>query len=156
MWVYMISCYVLSLLTFLLLITSFFQSFLKFSVFYAGHVTFMILTSIVYLFTETMVIFFFVGSGMGIKERTMEHKLDPRHHQQSKAIKKKVFPPLMMNMVFMMILFILVGAVDTHRLPVWAYDLIFAGCIIHYVKVKVTQNGCFRDNTNIILEMSGL
>jgi hypothetical protein len=49
-----------------------------------------------------------------------------------------------------------VGAVDTYRFPGWLYYLIFFGCIIHYIKIKIIQNECFRQNTQIILDMSGI
>ena len=156
MWIYMMSCYLMSLLTFILIVIAFFQSFLKFQVFQAGHVTFMILICIVYLFTETLVIFFFVGSGMGIKESTIDKKLDPQFHRRSIAIKRKVYPPLLLNMLFMMTLFVLAGAVDTHHFPSWVYIFIFLGCIFHLMKAKFIQNQCFRDTTEIFREMAGL
>ena len=156
MWVHMIACYFLSLLTFILVVTAFFQSLLKFSVFQAGHLTFMILTSIVYLFTETLVIFFFVEIGMQIKESTFDKKLDPQFHRRSIAIKRKVFPPLVLNLLLMMTLFVLVGAVNTHHFPSWAYTLIFLGCIFHFLKTKRIQNQGFKESTEIILEMSGI
>ena len=152
----MITCYIMSFLTFILVVTAFFQSFLKFSVFQANHLTFVILTSIVYFFTETLVIFFFVGLGMGIKESTIDHKLDPRFRRRSIAIKRKVLPTLVLNLLFMIILFVLVGAVDTHQIPFWAYPIIFLGCIFHFVKSKLIQNQGFKEYTEIVLEMSGI
>lgn len=156
MWFFMYACYILSAFTFLFLVTAFLQAFAQFTVFNAGHVTFIILTSIVYIFTETLIIFFFVGTGVSVKEYTIEHNLDHKFHKESIAIKRRVYPPLMLNLLYMIILFILVGAVDTLIFPKWLYQIIFALCIFHYVKIKIIQNGCFKDNTNIILEMSGL
>ncbi len=156
MWFFMHACYLMSLGTFVALLIAFFQSFLKFHVLAADHVTFMILTSIIYFFTETLIIFFFVGTGVSIKEYTRDHKLDTNYHKRSIAIKRKVYPPQMLNILFMIILFVLVGAVDTYRFPGWAYYLIFLGCIIHFVKIKIIQNKCFRDNTQIVLDMSGI
>jgi len=156
MWFFMNVCYVMTLVTFIFLLIAFFQSFLHFSLWQANHVTFMILTSIVYFFTETLVIFFFVGTGVSVKEYTQVHKLRSDFHKRSIAIKRKVYPPLLLNMFLMIILFVLVGAVDTHRLSPLLYYLGFIGCIAHYVKVKIIQNSCFKDNTKIILEMSGL
>lgn len=156
MWFFMISCYVMSLVSFLFLLTAFAQSLLDFHILQADHVTFMILTSIVYLFTETLVIFFFVGTGVSVKEYTITHHMDGAYHRRSIGIKRRVYPPLLLNMLFMIILFVLVGAVDTNRFPAWGYQLIFLGCILHYVKVKILQNNCFRDNTQIILDMSGI
>lgn len=156
MWFFMITCYVLSLITFLLFLVGFAQSFFNFPVWHAHHLTFMILISIVYLFTETLVIFFFVGTGVSVKEYTLEHKLDEGYHKRSIAIKRRVYPPLMLNILLMIILFIIVGAVDTRRMPAWPYQLFFIGCFIHYIKIKIIQHGCFKDNTDIILEMSGV
>jgi len=156
MWFFMNTCYFLSLLTFLILLIGLLQSFTHFSVLAANHVTFMILVSIVYCLTETLVIFFFVGTGVSVKEYTRDHNLDVQYHKRSIAIKHRVYPPLMLNLLFMIILFVLVGAVDTDRMPAWIYQLIFIACLAHYIKVKIIQHGCFKDNTKIILEMSGI
>lgn len=156
MWFFMNSCYFLSLLTFVMLLTGLAQSFLHFPVGHAGHLTFMVLTCIVYFFTETLVIFFFVGTGVSIKEYTRDHQVDPKYHQRSIAIKQRVYPPLMLNLLIMIILFVLVGAADTHRMPMGLYQLIFIGCLIHYVKIKIIQHHCFKDNTRIILDMAGV
>ncbi len=156
MWFFMITCYVMSLITTMLLGIGFIQSFLKFPVLQANHVSFMILCSIVYFFTETLVIFFFVGTGVSIKEYTRDHQMSPSFHQRSIQIKRKVYPPLLLNMLFMIILFVLVGAVDTYRFPVWGYQAFFLGCILHYIYIKTIQNDSFRDNTKVILEMSGV
>lgn len=146
----------MTFLSLLFLLTAFAQNFLQFNILQADHVTFMILTSIVYLFTETLVIFFFVGTGVSVRDYTKDHGLDPSFHQRSIAIKRRVYPPLLLNILFMIILFVLVGAVNTNRFPAWGYQLIFLGCILHYLKVKWLQNSCFRDNTQIILDMSGI
>ncbi len=156
MWFFMNTCYLMSFVTFICMITAFFQSFLRFNVFMANHVTFIILTSIVYLFTETLVIFFFVGIGVSVKEYTADKKLDQNYYKRVLGIKRRIYPPLLLNMLIMIILFILVGAVDTYRFPVWAYALCFLGGILHYVKVKIIQHECFKENTGIVLEMSGV
>lgn len=156
MWFFMITCYISSLITFLCLVLAFSQSFFKFDIFHANHITFIILTSIIYSFTETLVIFFFVGTGVSVKEYCLDHKLDPSYHKRSIAIKRKVYPPLMKNLGLMIIVFILAGAVDTGRVPAWIYQALFLFGIWHYVRIKVIQNECFKDNTNIVLEMSGL
>ena len=150
------ACYLLSLLTYIALLVGFVQSFLHFSVFQANHVSFMILVCILYCFTETLGIFFFVGTGVSIKEYTHDHHLSSDFHNKSIAIKRRVYPPLMLNLLFMIVLFVLVGAVDTRSFPASIYQLIFIGCLIDYARNKAIQHGCFRDNTAIILEMSGI
>lgn len=156
MWYFMHACYLFSLLTGLLLGVGFFQSFLKFPVFAGGHVAFMLLVSVVYFFTETLIIFFFVGTGVSVREYTRDHNLPLAFHQRSIAVKHKVYPPLMLNMLLMIILFVMAGAVDTGRVPGWLYAVFFGFCVADYLWVKINTNRCFRENTNIILEMAGV
>ena len=156
MWFFMNACYGLSFLTFILLMTGFLQSFLHFPILKAGHLTFMLLTSVVYLFTETLIIFFFVGTGVSVKEYTQEHKLGPEFHKRSLAIKYRVYPPQLLNILLMIIVFILIGAVDTNRVPAIVYQTFFAVALIHFMAVKVTQHRCLRDNTRVILDMAGI
>jgi hypothetical protein len=56
----------------------------------------------------------------------------------------------------MVLVFVLVGAVDTRRMPAVVYQALFAIAFIHFIKVKMIQHQCFRDNTRIILEMAGV
>lgn len=156
MWFFMYNCYIFSLLTIICLFIAFVQSFTNFLILSANHVTFIILTSIVYFFTETLIIFFFVGTGVSVKEYTQAHHLSPDFHKRSINIKRKVYPPQLLNIFLMTVVFILVGAVDTFRIPQYIYQILFGISILHYLKIKVVQNQCFRDNTQIILEMSGI
>jgi hypothetical protein len=136
--------------------TAFLQTFFSFSVGQAGALTFMILTSIVYLLTETLVIFFFVGTGVSIKEYTLERRLKTDFHHKSIAIKRKVYPPLLLNMLCMIILFIGLGGVDTGKVAVEWYRGYFLLCLAHFIYAKMIQHHCFKDNTFNILEMSGI
>lgn len=154
MWLFMIICYVLSFLSFILLNIAFFQSFLRFSVFQANYVVFTIFTSIVYLLTETLIIFFFIGTGMGVKDLALENKIYVPFHERTRALKKKIFSATCSNILFMMTLFILVGAVNTSRMPAWAYCLLFFVCLLHYVKTKIVQNQSFKENSQIFIDIS--
>ena len=91
---------------------------------------------------------------MGIKESALGRKLDPQFHRRSITIKRKVFPPLVSNILLMVVLFVLVGAVDTHHFPAWAYHMIFLGCLLHLVKSKLIQNQSFGEITQLVREMS--
>ena len=156
MWFFMNTCYGLSLATFILLAVGLTQSFLHFPILKAGHPTFMLLTSIIYLFTETLIIFFFVGTGVSVKEYTQKHKLGPNYQKRSLGVKFRVYPPLLLNLFLMIVVFVLVGAVDTRRLPAIVYQALFTIAFIHFIKVKTIQHQCFRDNTRIILDMAGV
>jgi len=156
MWFFMNSCYLLSAISAFLLFLGFFQSIFHFMILNANLLTLTVLISLVYLFTETLVIFFYVGTGVSIKEYVQEHRLDQTFHRESIQIKRKLYPPLLTNMLLMIILFVLVGAVDNRMLPAWIYSIYYSACLLHYGKIKLIQHACFRENTELILKMSGV
>ena len=152
----MISCYVFTFLSIAMLITTGFQGYFHFNIFHANHATFALLTTIIYLFTETLVIFFFVGTGVSIRDYTQEHHLDQKFRKRSLEIKRRVYPPMLLNMLLVMILFISGGAVDTGRFPGWLHGVLFFACLGHFLFAVKIQHRSFREDTAIILEMSGI
>ncbi len=150
------TCYLLTALSLIMLFVTGLQGYFSFFVLNANHATFALLTVITYLFTETLVIFYFVGIGVSIKDYVREHTADPEFHKRSLAIKRRVYPPLLLNMLFVMILFISGGAVDTGRFPGWAHGVLFLVAIGHFLKVINVQHECFREATYIVLDMSGI
>lgn len=156
MWFFMISCYVFSFLSFLLLILTAAQGYFQFSILNANHPTFALLTVIVYLFTETLVIFYFVGTGVSIRDYTELKKLPLGFRRQSLSVKKRLYPPTLLNMTLVMAQFISGGAVATGRLEGWIHGAFFCLCLLHFMKTAVIQHGCFKEETGIILKMSGV
>ena len=72
------------------------------------------------------------------------------------ALKRSMYPPQLLNILILMTAFILYGAADTGKVPVWIYrGLLFFG-IVHFCYAKLIQHRSFRDNTFIILEMAGI
>ena len=156
MWFFMYCCYFLSLASFLMLGIIFLQSFMPFFVFKASPMSFLILTCIVYLFTETLVIFFFVGTGVSVKEYMLEHKITGNFHKRLIALKRIMYPPQLLNILILMTAFIFYGAADTGKIPVWVYRTLLLAGIAHFCYAKLLQHRSFRDNTFIILEMAGI
>lgn len=156
MWFFMYVCYLLSFLSLLLLMLCGLQGYFHFNIGQANHPAFALLTIIVYLFTQTLIIFFFVGMGVSIRDYTKEKKLGAEFHRQSIAIKRKLYPPLLLNMLLVMVLFISGGAVDTRRIPGWSHGVLFLVCLGDYARVLMIEHGAFRDNAAIILAMSGI
>ena len=154
MWFFMISCYVLTGLSYIMLLGLGIQGLVVFKMLGVNHPAFALLTAIIYLFTETLVIFFFVGTGVSIKEYTQEHNTSPEYHKQSIAVKRSIYPPLLLDILLFMIVFILGGAVDTNKLPGYVHGLVYVLFIIHFTRTIVIQHRCFKDNTGIILAMS--
>jgi len=156
MWFFMYVCYFFSFVSFVMLLMVFAQSIHPFYVFQASPMSYLILTSIVYLFTETLIMFFFVGTGVSIKEFTQEKKLDHAFHRQSIAVKRKIYPPQLLNILILMTAFILYGAADTQKIPHVIYQLSLLVGMVHFLYAKRIQHDSFKENTQIILDMVGI
>lgn len=152
----MITCYLFSAISFLMLLIVLAQSFVPFKVIEASPLSFLILTSMIYLFTETLIMFFFVGTGVSVKEYMQEQKIHGNFHQRSIAIKRRVYPPQLLNLLILIVAFILFGAADNHKISQWLYRGTLLIGIIQFLSAKWVQNTCFRDNTQIILDMAGI
>ncbi len=118
--------------------------------------SFLILTSIVYFFTETLVIFFFVGTGVSVKEYTLEKKITGNFHKRMIALKRRVYLPQLLNIVILMTAFAFYGAADTGQMSVWVYRGILGAGLLHFIYAKMLQHRAFKENTFIILEMAGV
>ena len=100
--------------------------------------------------------FFFVGTGVSIKEYMLEQKVHGNFHQRSISIKRKVYPPQLLNIFILMTAFILFGAADTYKISPWIYRAVLLCGVLQFIDAKIIQNACFRDNTKIILDMAGI
>ncbi len=156
MWFFMYTCYIFSLLSLGMLAIVLAQSFNHFHIFNASPMAFLILTSIIYLFTETLVIFFFVGIGVSVKEYMLEHKITADYHKRMIAIKRYVYPPQLLNMLILMVAFIIYGAADTGKMSVWIYRGLLGFGFIHFCFAKALQHRAFRESTFVILDMAGV
>ena len=152
----MFACYLLTLVSVVLLVATGFQGYLHFQVMGLNHPSFALFTMIIYLFTETLVMFFFVGTGISIKEYVKEQEKDPEFYAHAKSIKRTLYTPMMLNIVLVMTVFIIGGGVDTHVIPGWLHGALFIIAFLHFIKSIYIQHRCFKANTKIILTMSGL
>ena len=122
-----------------------------------NHPTLALLVSVIFLATETLVMFFFVGTGVSIKEYIHDHAgVDHDFHRRSVAIKRVLYPPTLNVTLVVMVTFVIGGAVDRHLISHWWH---LAGWIISmwlFLRALRVQHRALRDNTAIILEMVGL
>ena len=154
MWFFMILCYLLTAITFLLLLLSGVQGYFAFKIFHVNHPTLALLTIMMYLFTQTLIIFYFVGIGVSIKEFVIDSKISSEYHKHSIAVKRYVYPPVLLNILFVMTLFISGGAVDTHHMPGWIHGILFCIAILHFWKTITVEHKAFKESTNIVIEMA--
>ncbi len=85
------------------------------------HVTLALFGAVMMLFGHSMTIFYFVGTGVRMKELVAEHGITEDLVTPTKRFKMKVFPFATMAMLITMITFIIGGGVDTGTVPSWVH-----------------------------------
>ncbi|OED34968.1 hypothetical protein AB834_05460 [PVC group bacterium (ex Bugula neritina AB1)] len=127
--------------------------FLSF-LFYFDQFSLGLLSIIVYLFTQTLIIFFFTGMGVNIRDYTKEKQLSDELYQKTKKHKFLLFGPLLLNMGLMIAVFILGGAVQTKGFPAWIQGILFWLALLHYFSILKKEHLCFSETVDIVLEMT--
>ena len=64
----MFICYILMVLSFIGILINGLQGFFQFYIYNANHIAFAFISTILYMFTRTLVMFYFIGAGKKIKE----------------------------------------------------------------------------------------
>ena len=105
------------------------------------------------MFTQTLIMFYFIGSGKKIKETIIENNLKKETYKEVIQLKRRLFTPLTLNMLFVGIAFILGGAVHTGAINKLWHTGFFILSIIHYLKVIIIQHNSFIENNKTLLKV---
>ena len=147
---YMFICYILMVLSFLGILINGLQGFFHFNIYNANHIAFAFISTILYMFTQTLVMFYFIGAGKKIKETIIDYNLDKSNYQEVIDIKMKLFPPLTLNMLFVGTAFVLGGGVHTGAVNKYWHTGLFFISLLHYLKVIIIQHKSFLKNSYIL------
>ena len=150
MWGLMIISYLFIAITFILLALTGLQGYFQFYIIKANHPQFALLAVIFYMLTETLIMFYFIGSGTAIKKTIQTRGMKTNLYDSVKKTKMKLFPHLTLNMIFIGTVFILGGAVQTGHLAGWMHGLLFDLAFIHFTYTAFLQHHGFKDNVEII------
>ena len=87
----MLLSYFLMIISFCLLSINGAQGYLDFKIYNATHIQFAFISTIFYMFTESWIMFYFIGSGKTIKETIVAYNLDKNIYDDvfGKSIRKK-------------------------------------------------------------------
>ena len=106
MWFFMIMCYVLVAISGLGLLQIGLNHYFDF--FITNRISFDLIVSIIFIAAQTLVIFFFVGTGVNVREYLESHpELGGELYKKMFAIKRRLYPPTMMvTMLFLSLIHI--------------------------------------------------
>lgn len=113
----------------------------------AQHIFFALGTVILGLFSQSMTMFFFIGTGKEIKDAA---KNDEAVVKRTKAFKAKVFPTATYAMAVLMVTFIMGGGVASGKTPHWLHLSLFIASLAMYCRAYWVQLQAMVENAALM------
>ena len=149
----MLILYILMFLSFITISINGFQWIFRFNIYNANYISFSFISTILYMFTQSAIMFYLIGSGKKIKELVVYYKLDKNFYERVIKIKRELFPALTINMLIIGTGFILGGGVQTKVISkYWHYFIFYLG-LLHYIKVILLQHRSLINNADILSDL---
>ena len=161
MWLFMYACYLMAALTYVLFVLAGLQGIFGFPVLGAPHPTFSFLTAIIYFFTQTLTIFFFVGTSSNIREYLdAAERADPKGPAaelvaRARHIRGAVSGHIYLNILLFLAQAILGGAVAARAVPRFLHATMVVAAFLHFQYVLWREHLAFRDITAVVVAMTG-
>jgi len=120
-----------------------------------NHITLDLFISIIFVATQTLVMFFFVGTGVNIREYVESHS-DVKNdlYQQMLGLKRKLYPPTMMVTILFMALVIIDGIFFLGKVSEWWFHILYILTVYYFIKATTIQHQSFKESTQIVLTMT--
>ena len=150
MWFFMITSYVLIFLSGIGLVLIGINHYGN--VWPTQHISFDLFVSLIFIATQTLIIFFFVGAGVNIKEYTLSK--DNKFYKGILAIKRRLYPPTLVVTILFMITVIVDGAFFLGKVNEWWFHISYLLTLYYFFKSSIEQHKAFVGSTNIILAMT--
>lgn len=115
-----------------------------------NHILYALLTVILGLFSQSMTMFFFIGTGKEIKDKARGEQDEAGVVAQTRSFKSRVFPAALYAMLTIMVTFILGGGVHRGSLPVWSHQLLSLASIIMFARAYWIEIRAMDENARLM------
>ena len=127
-----------------------------FDIWAQNHITLDLIVSIIFIAAQTLIMFFFVGTGVNVREYLELHsELGDSLYKQMFAIKRKLYPPTMMVTILFMAMVIMDGVYFIGKASEWWFHILYLLTLYYFFKATIVQHNSFRECTGIVLSMTG-
>ena len=149
----MIMCYVLVAISGLGLLQIGLNHYFDF--FITNRISFDLIVSIIFIAAQTLVMFFFVGTGVNVREYLESHpELGGELYKKMFAIKRRLYPPTMMVTMLFMAMIIVDGVFYFGKISEWWFHILYFLTLYYFYKATKEQHISFKGSTEIVLEMT--
>jgi hypothetical protein len=119
----------------------------------AGHIRFALFGIVVILFTHTMTLFYFVGTGSRIKKVVQQYRLSAEFLRRTVRFKSRLFPWLTFTPLVTMVAFIIGGGAHTRILPAWVHGVLALAALGMNIATAIVALQCIGENVTLIDEI---
>jgi hypothetical protein len=118
------------------------------------HVGYAIPTVLFSLFSQSMVIFFFIGTGRLVKDETADYPETERRRilLALADLKRRTSPAATFSLLSAIAVFVLGGAVHTRALPSWTHLAAAVGAVALHVWALLAEWRAFGDNARLMAD----
>src|SRR6266704_2713908 len=95
----------------------------------SAHIRFALFGIVVVLFTQTMTLFYFVGTGSRIKKVVQRYRLAASFVERTRLLKARLFPWLTFTPLVTMAAFIIGGGAHTRVIAGWVHGALALGAL---------------------------
>ena len=120
------------------------------------HLLIALATCLLLLFSHCWIMFYLIGTGKAIKEAVADEGLSPELVEETKALKNRSYPSLMLAMALAMATFILGGGVDTGAIPAWLHQAMFLITLFVQLKTLWIEHLVLLDNSALMGRVQAL
>ena len=152
----MILSYFLMFFSVVLLFINAMQGYLDFKIYNATHIQFAFISTIFYMFSESWVMFYLIGSGKTIKETIINYKFDKNMYEEVISSKRKVFPHITLNIVLVGTVFVIGGGVHTKVISLSVHSWLFIISMLHFLYTIKLQHEAFMDTSKLLSKLGKL
>jgi hypothetical protein len=121
-----------------------------------AHIRFALFGMVIVLFTHTMTLFYFVGTGSRIKKVVREYALPQQLVNRTMRFKARLFPWLTFTPLVTMAAFIIGGGAHTRVVPGWVHGVLALLALGMNTVTAVLAITCISDNIVLIEEIDGV
>lgn len=120
------------------------------------HVLIALASCLLLLFSHCWIMFYLIGTGKAIKQAVADAGLSADLVEQTKTLKNRSYPSLMLAMVLAMATFILGGGVDTGAIPAWLHQAMFLITLFVQVRALWIEHLVLLENRALMRRVDGL
>ena len=116
----------------------------------AQHILFALTTVVIGLFSQSMTLFFFIGTGRQLKDKTRGSEDEGVVRQATRAMTMRVSPAATYAMLVLMVTFIMGGGVASGKTPRWLHDAFSIASLLLYARAYWVQLQAMTANADLM------